>query len=249
MTSEHHGAAPAPSHFAQGILDLLRRTEYRRVDSGEDLEDIYRLRYRSYRLNDLVPANPEHRVHDPLDETTNVMKFGVYIDENLVSTIRLHHVHAGERSSPAMSVFGDVLRPRLDAGQSFIDPSRFAVDTGWSVIFPQIPYLTLRLAGMACVHFNAPFCISMIREDHAAFYKRIYKSHQVGEPRNYGGVIKCDALLYEADVLGIMEESYRRYPFFRSRASERRLLFDRPSLGINAPMTVIPSAQLDSLVA
>lgn len=200
-------------------------------------------------MNDLVPQNLLHRISDPLDETSNATKFGIFIDGELVATIRLHHVTPKDRRSTAMTVYGDILHHRLDEGISFIDPSRFAVDPTWSLIYPQIPYLTLRVAGMACVHYNAPYCITMVREEHGGFYRRVYKAKMIGEPRLYSANVEAMIALYEADVLGIMEESYRRYPFFRSRASERRLLFDRPSLGINAPMTVIPSAQLDSLVA
>ena len=48
------------SSFARGVLDLLERTEYRRCDKGEDLEDIYRLRYKAYRSNDMVPDSENH---------------------------------------------------------------------------------------------------------------------------------------------------------------------------------------------
>lgn len=231
------------SAFARNVSALLERTEYRRCDKGEDLEDIYRLRYASYRLADLVAENPDHIVHDPFDDLPNCQRFGVYIDGHLVSTIRLHHVSAECPQSPSTSVYPDILLPRIAAGDSFIDPSRFAADREWSRIFPQIPYLTLRLAGMACFHFNAPYCISMIREDHAAFYKRIYHSRPIGDERPYGGVINCFALLYQADVLAIQEESFRRFPFFRSTPMEQRLMFGTPPQGELGPLTILPTAK------
>ena len=50
------------SSFASKVDALLERTEYRRCDKGEDLEDIYRLRYKAYRSNDMVPdkRDPRH---------------------------------------------------------------------------------------------------------------------------------------------------------------------------------------------
>jgi hypothetical protein len=231
------------SAFARNVSALLERTEYRRCDKGEDLEDIYRLRYASYRLNDLVAENPDHIVHDPFDELPNCHRFGVYIDGHLVSTIRLHHVSKACSQSPSTSVYPDILLPRVAAGDSFIDPSRFAADREWSRIYPQIPYLTLRLAGMACFHFNAPYCISMIREDHSAFYKRVYRSRPIGEARQYGGVINCFALLYQADVLAIQDETFSRFPFFKSTALEQRMLFARPGDGELAPLTILPTAK------
>ncbi len=77
------------SAFAKSVFSLLDREEYRRCETGEDLEDIYRLRYRAYRLNDLVPENREGIVIDALDSAPNCYPFGIYIDGRLVSTIRL----------------------------------------------------------------------------------------------------------------------------------------------------------------
>jgi hypothetical protein len=235
--------ANARSAFARNVMALLERSEYRRCETGEDLEAIFRLRYTAYRQHDLVPAKSDQVVHDALDDLPNCYRFGVYVDGRLVSSIRLHDVSAKTPLSPAVTVYGDLLSPRLAAGERFIDPSRFCADPEWTRIHPQIPYITLRLAGMACVHFGAPFCVSMIREDHAAFYKRIYQSTPIGEARPYGGVINCFALLYQADVLGIMKETYARYPFFKSTPVERRLLFDRPMSGLRAPLTVLPTVR------
>ncbi|TIY07756.1 MAG: hypothetical protein E5V18_08880, partial [Mesorhizobium sp.] len=44
-------ASDTMSSFARNVSAMLERTEYRRCDKGEDLEDIYRLRYKSYRSN------------------------------------------------------------------------------------------------------------------------------------------------------------------------------------------------------
>lgn len=231
------------SAFARNIFAVLERTEYRRCDSGEDLENIYRLRYAAYRLNDLVPENRQRMVTDEFDDLPNCHRFGVYVDGHLVSTIRLHVVTPAMPESPSTSVYPDILLPRLAAGERFIDPSRFAAHPEWSRLYPQLPYLTLRLAGMACFHFDAPYCISMIREDHAAFYKRVYKSRPIGDARPYGGVINCSALLYQADVLAIQADTFARFPFFWSSRLEQRLLFGRPRKGDPAPLTVLPTAR------
>src|SRR5688572_16919872 len=99
---------PAISSFARNVFTLLERTEYRRCDKGDDLEDVYRLRYSAYRMNDLVAENPDHIVHDPFDDLPNCYRFGVFIDGHLVSTIRLHHVSAACPKSPSMSVYPDI---------------------------------------------------------------------------------------------------------------------------------------------
>lgn len=236
------GASDSGSSFASNVSMLLERAEYRRCDKGEDLEDIYRLRYKSYRMTDMVPENPAHTVHDDLDETENCYKFGIYIDGHLVSTLRIHHATHETPASPSTTVYGDVLRPQLAAGATFIDPSRFAADLEWSRVYPQLPYLTLRLAGMACFYFEAPYCLSTIRPEHAGFYRRIYKSEQIGELRDYPG-LNYQVVLYRADVESIRERSFQRFPFFKSTPMEQRLMFGKPPKGELAPLTILPTAK------
>jgi len=235
-------SVPEISAFAQNISSLLERTEYRRCDKGEDLEDIYRLRYKSYRMSDMVSDIPEQVIHDDLDETSNCYKFGIYIDGNLVSTLRIHHAKWTTPYSPSTTVYGDLLMPQMAAGSSFVDPSRFAADPEWSRVYPQIPYLTLRLAGMACFHFEAPYCLSTIRAEHAGFYKRIYCSEQIGEQRDYPG-LNYPVVLYRATVAAIRERSFSRFPFFKSTPLEQRMLFVRPGAGELPPLTVLPTAK------
>lgn len=43
----------------------------------------------------------------------------------------------------------------------------------------------------------------------------------------------------EANLEGIIE----RFPFFRSTAFERRMLFERPKKGELAPLTILPTAR------
>ena len=130
----------------------------------------------------------------------------------------------------------------LDAGDTFVDPSRFAADPEWSKVYPQIPYLTLRLAGMACFYFEAPYCLSTIREDHASFYRRIYNSQKIGEARSYPGVF-TKVELYRADVEAIRDRSFKRYPFFFSTQSEERMMFGRSPKNEPAPLTILPTAK------
>jgi len=230
------------SSFTKSVYSVLERTEYRRCGKGEDLEDIYRLRYRSYHRHGVVTDMSEGSIHDDLDETDNVHCFGVYIDQHLVSTLRIHHLDREHRAGPSTQAFGDIVNPMIDDGLTFVDPSRFAADPEWSRIYPQIPYITLRLAGMACFYYNAPYCLSTIREDHALFYKRIYNSELLAEARDYPGVT-TKVSLYMADVQAIREQSFRRFPFFWSSQLEQRLMFGKPKEGELAPLTILPTVR------
>ena len=227
------------SPMTRKVLDYLSRVEYRRCDFSEDFEQICRLRFKAYQANGLLSADAGARVFDTMDELPNCYNFGVYHDGALVSTLRIHHLHAEAPEGPSTVIHKDLIAPRIAAGERFVDPSRFASDPEWMSRNPEIPFITLRLAVMACIHFDVPYCLSTIRPEHAAFYKRIFNSRQIGELRSYPRITRQVAL-YEADVKAIRSISFIRYPFFRSEPLEQRLLFERDASGM-APLTVLPS--------
>jgi len=228
--------------FASKVFSLLERVEYRRCDKGEDLEDIYRLRYKAYRSNDMVPDDARHAISDELDETPNAYRFGIYVDQHLLSTMRIHHVTSDHPKSPSSKAFGDIVLPMLDAGNTFVCMSRFASDPEWTRVYPQLAYVTLRLAGMACFYFRASYGLSTVREDHAGFYRRIYYSEQISEARSYPGVFN-KVILFRTNAYANEERYYARFPFFHSTPMERRLLFQTPGVGELAPLTILPTAK------
>lgn len=230
------------SSFARNIMDLLDRIEYRRCDTGEDLEAVFRLRYAAFHAHGLLDTIVEQKLVDRLDETPNCYCFGVFMEGELVSTVRLHHLTRDIPEAPTMTVFGDRLLPRLARSETFIDPSRLAVDPKLTPAMRGLPYVTLRLAVIANTFFDATACISMIREEHTAFYNRIFGSVQVGEPRLYPP-FTMPIYFYESNCARNMAPTLERFPFFRSTAMERRMLFARAPRGELAPLTILPTAK------
>lgn len=189
---------------------------------------IYRLRYEAYRREESVPMNDAGIVVDDLDATPNGMSFGVHIDGELVSSIRLHHLTPEQRHSPSMEVFPDILTPMLERGDTFIDPSRFTADYEASLAYPALPFLTLRIAVMATVHFDATMCLAIVRPEHTAFYRRVFQSESMSDVRPYPG-LAFPVTLYGARVEEHRHRSiFTRYPFFMSTPEERHRLFARP---------------------
>ncbi|RUM97430.1 hypothetical protein EET67_12270 [Pseudaminobacter arsenicus] len=236
------GAVAGGGSFSRNVSALLEHVEYRRCHSGEDLEAIFRLRYKAYRLHGFLPESADQMMTDELDDTPNCYRYGVFIDNVLVSTVRLHHVTREEPYGPIMSVFGDLLEPRLARGESFINPTLLAADPDCLSTHKALPYLTLRLAVIANSYFNTTNCVCVIREEHAAFYHRIFGSDQVGEPRPYPP-FTVPVLLYDSDCSDNLERTLQRFPFFRSTAIEQRMLFQRPKRGELAPLTILPTAK------
>jgi hypothetical protein len=224
------------------VLNVLDHVEYRYCDSGEDLEAIYRLRYESYLKAGMLKPNASRIVTDSFDDLPNSYRFGVFHDGRLVSTLRLHHVSAMHPLSPSTEVFGDVLMPRIAAGETFVDPSRFAADLEMSSTLKVLPYVTLRLAMVASRHFKPNACLTAIKEEHSAFYKRVFAAESVVEARSYPG-LTIPVYLYQSHTPEAVDQAERRFPFFKSTAFEQRLLFQRPKRGEPAPLTVLPTAK------
>ncbi|ODT72805.1 MAG: hypothetical protein ABS75_02255 [Pelagibacterium sp. SCN 63-23] len=202
----------------------MDQVSYARVDPGVIDDPIYKLRYRAYTREGFMDHNPEEICIDDLDETANGMSFGIYIDGRLVSSLRLHLLTAEHRQSPSMKVFPDVLGPMLDRGMTFIDPSRFTADHEASLAYPAMPFLTLRVAAMASVHFGVDQCLALVRPEHGPFYRRVFGSEQLADTRSYPGLY-FPVALFGASVDVIRTRVAQRFPFFLSAADERHTLF------------------------
>lgn len=230
------------SPFTRTVMSIMDRIEYRFCDSGEDLEDIYRLRYDAYLQAGMLKPNASRMVTDKFDDLPNSYRYGVYFEDNLVSTLRLHYVSAKYPVSPSTEVFADVLGPRLAAGETFVDPSRFAADSEWSSTLRVLPYITLRLAVVACAYFKPTYCLTAVKEEHAAFYNRIFLSEEAAPVRTYPG-LTVPVSLFQSECAVNQSKTEARFPFFKSTPLEQRMLFQRPKLGEPAPLTILPSTR------
>lgn len=228
IDSDSAAAAKAgtPSRFSGALLDVLDKVSYARVDPGVIDDPIYKLRYRAYTREGFMDHNPEEICIDDLDRVANGMSFGIYIDGELVSSIRLHNLTPAHRASPSMKVFPDILGPMLDKGMTFIDPSRFTADHEASLAYPAMPFLTLRIAAMASVQFDADQCLALVRPEHGAFYKRVFGSEPLSDVRTYPG-LNFPVTLFGATVESIRSRVAERFPFFLSTEQERDQLFSQ----------------------
>jgi hypothetical protein len=218
-------AEPSTPPFVRGA-GLFDRIDYRLIESPEDKDLIYSLRYRGYLHGGLIGPSEVERVTDRYDDAPNAWTFGIYVDGELCSSLRLHVLTSEWRMSYTTDVFGDVLHPRLDRGEVFVDPSRFVADPEKAKRFPELPYLTLRLAYLDCDHFNADTGLALVRAEHQSFYRRVFLHEPITEPRAAPNLIIKVALM-ASDFRRLRERVLNRFPIMRSSAFERRMLFDR----------------------
>lgn len=219
------GAEPRTPLFVRGGA-LFDRLDYRLIETPEEKDRLYLMRYRAYLQGGLISPSESLRVSDHYDDAPNAWTFGIYVDGELCSSIRLHILTPESRMSYATELFGDILHPRLDQGEVFVDPARFVADPEKAQRFPDLPYLTVRLAYLACEYFNADTGLALVRAEHQAFYRRVFLNEIIAEPRAFPNVTKKVALM-ASDFRVVREPVMNRFPIMRSSAFERRMLFQR----------------------
>jgi hypothetical protein len=223
---------------------LSDRVDYRLMETPEEKDCIYSMRYRAYLHSGVTAPSESQRVSDRYDDAPNAWVFGIYVDGELCSSLRLNVLTSECRISGTADLFADVLHPRLDQGEVFIDPLRFAADPEKARLFPELPYLTVRLAYMACEHFHADTGLALVRAEHQAFYRRVFMHEVIAEPRSFPGFLPKVALL-ASDFRTRREQVLARFPIMRSSAFERRMLFQRDRHSFhNAVISTFESASI-----
>lgn len=240
MSNLPRSGSANPPAFAPALADILHRVSYRRVRLEDQMDPVYRLRYEAYRREEFIPVNSQMTLVDVFDPAPNAYCYGIYIDDELVSSVRFHHVTQQTRVSPSQTVWPEILDPIIDSGITYIDPTRFTADYEASLAFPALPFLTMRLVTMACEYFGVKYCLHSVRPEHGAFYRRMFQSTVRGEPRTYPGLF-FPMVLYLSDIPEVRATVQRRFPVFMSTEEERHQLY-----GLEGEKTysarIIPSA-------
>ncbi|MBP0441386.1 N-acyl amino acid synthase FeeM domain-containing protein [Tianweitania sediminis] len=217
-------AETAGNRFVDRVQKLLERVEYRPARTPEDREQIFRQRYAAYLREGAIVANSTGRFTDPYDETPNAQLLGLFVDDNLCASMRIHATGSGCFELPAMWAFADILKPEMERGRRIVDPTRFVVDAQWSRQYPELAYLTARTGWVAGEHYKADLVLSTARAEHQAFYKRVFNYRLVCDCRQYHTLTKPLSLLF-LDFQEQRNVVEARYPFLRSTRAEREAMF------------------------
>ena len=238
-------AAEAIALVPERTADPLEHVDYRLAETPEDKDRIYRLRYRAYLREGAILPSESERVTDRYDDLPNNYTFGVYVQGELYSSIRISVLTSEYRGSPSSEMFTELLHPELDRGKVIIDPTRFVADSERAKTFPELPYVTVRLGYIACGHFNADIGLANVRPEHRAFYRKVFLQEPWGEPKLYPGLIKPVGLV-AAHYPSIREKVFQRFPYMRSSAFERRMLFRRdswsPGAMVSEATSIVPQS-------
>jgi hypothetical protein len=220
--------------FAARVMELLRKIEYRRIESKAELDAVLRLRYSAYLKEGAIEFSADEKLVDSFDELGNITNFGVFLKDKLIGAVRIHVLDGPGQTSPALDAFPEILSPLLAKGKRIVDPNRYVVDYESARLYPELAYVTVRLAVIAGFYHDANFVTATVRAEHQAFYKRSFFAKVACEPRPYPTLIKKLGLMlvdYEND----RERILKRGPYYVSTPEERAALF--------APRSESPSAR------
>lgn len=220
-------AVETASGFIAHGSELLDRVDYRLAETEADKEAIYALRYRAYVHEGAIEPRADRRLRDRFDDAPNSWIFGVFVDGALASSLRISVATPENPDTPAVDAFPDILLPEIAKGKTIVDPNRFVAEPNQR--YPHLPYMTLRLAYVACSYFNADIGTATARAEHQAFYRRVFLHEALCPPRPYPTLTKPLALM-AVNYPAMREKVFARYPYFRSSYFERRMLFERNSL-------------------
>jgi N-acyl-L-homoserine lactone synthetase len=212
--------------FTERASHLLANIDYRRADTAEQRQAIFRLRYEAYTREGAIPPNADKTFSDAYDDSDNAYLFGLYFQGQLASSLRLHVACKEQATFPSLDVFPDYLLPERKAGKVIVDSTRFVADEALARRHRGLPYITLRLCVLAAEYFGVDQLLAPVRVEHQAFYRRAFSHRVVCEARPYPRLAKPISLM-TVHFPSVADDWYRRYPFFHSTPAERRRLFER----------------------
>ena len=216
------------SKFAQRIMKLMERVHYKRADSREDREAIFRMRYEAYLREGYISQNERGLFTDPDDDRSNAWLIGCYIDGELAMSIRLHIAARPGDFLPVMKAFPDIVGPRLEAGGLIVDASRMATRLDLARAFPFLPYLAIRSWYMADGFFGADYITAACRPEVAGAYRRMCGAVEWAPPRPYPPLTRLNMLM-AVELRQSRDLIANRFPFTRSTKQEQASLFARSS--------------------
>lgn len=221
--------------YSQRAFEFLDRVEYRRAETDRDKDAIYRLRYRAYFQENAIAERFDQRLSDRFDNAPNSWLFGIHVDGTLMSSLRICVATWRTPDTPAVDAFPDLLKPEIAKGKIIVDPNRFVAEPALAARYTMLPYMTLRLAYLACEHFDADIGTATVRKEHEAFYRRTFLHASLCEPRPYPTLTKPLGLM-AVDHHKMRERVFQRYPFFQSKPGELSRLFLRNTVPSADPL-------------
>ena len=212
------------STLDERIRELLPVVEYRKMDQIEDRLAVQQMRLAGFRESFDIVEGWQGFDDAEYENNLNNHTIGIFVGGQLASSIRITVITSEIQNAWAVDIFNKELQPKLDAGYVLIEVSRLVVDPLIATQMPELPYITFRAVAMACVHYQADECFSILRMKHVPFYRRLFNGEVLGDVYFYTP-FQCEAQMVTSRLKVIRDQLNFRFSSFGSTYLERRQLF------------------------
>ncbi|MEM5477373.1 GNAT family N-acetyltransferase [Pacificibacter sp. AS14] len=165
-------------------IEALKRSRYKILTKSQDLEKVYRLRYKGYLAEQAIDENERGIMTDSYDETANCVHVAVEMDGEIMAAMRLHVISKTSPSSPSLEVFPEIL-DYLKPGETALDPTRFVINPAARKQRVPLHFLVMRIPFLATMSYNIDLALAAVRVEHTPFYRRYLGYDLAIGPRSY----------------------------------------------------------------
>jgi hypothetical protein len=225
-------ARPTISDFNARLLNSISTVEYRPIISESDRAEVFRLRYEAYIREGVISPHEAQSLEDAADSNENAHIVGVYIRNELISSIRIQASMGEMTNSSVAQSFPEVTAALEAESKTILEANRFVARYDVARQLPELPYLTLRIFVMAAEYYRADHLLVTVRAEHEAFYRRAFYARPIFPPRSVIGLTK-PLMLLGIDFKEVRGKIYKRLPVLQSSPQEQGALFrdGKSSLG------------------
>ncbi|MDO9638453.1 MAG: GNAT family N-acetyltransferase [Pseudotabrizicola sp.] len=171
------------------VFEALKHSRYKVFTDKQDLEAIYRLRYKCYRAEGLVAESERAIMTDAFDQNPNCVHVAIEVDGEIRAAMRLHLLSRLSAVSPSLEVFPEIA-DHLNRGKTVLDPTRFVIDPAARKMRVPLHFLALRIPFLAAMFYDIDLALASVRTEHIAFYRRHLGFELALHARDYPGLKK-----------------------------------------------------------
>ena len=221
---------PAPVR-AEGpqlaLCDYLRRISYKVISDHDEAEEVFRMRYQSYRALDLIGESESGEWRDRFDSHPDYRNIGIFLDGRLAGGVRINRITPALRDSAALDMYPEHLAGMLSSGSTFVEATRLFTASDQRSSDRLLPFAIIRLVGIAARHHRASHVVKNVNVRHAAFYKRHLRAEVVPDSlkpyKDHSRVVEL--VLLTAPVAPSYSAMLGDLPYLLSTRAEMDALF------------------------
>ena len=167
----------------------------------------FQLRYKAYRHADAIPENNEKLFYDDYDHLPNTRVHLIWYEGHPIASVRstIWSPEYNWIATEGVQYFWNDMHRQIGLDKKILESSRYLVApeiTGRRSLFVQL--LMFRIQDLCSQVEDCDHIVTIVREKHAAFYKRMLAFEKIAGPKKY------DWLKDNVVLLATTQEESRR---------------------------------------